>query len=132
MHSEKRSAGCERVHGRGDEGAAVRFGEVFLTHQLVDLMTGTHRYSKLERRWLFGLWLGKSETSDEHPILFEGRVRKFRNVRRPPDNSMKEWPLTMLENITSTPWDLEGKTMTMMSKVAAISAGKIVGARTRP
>ena len=72
IHSEKRATGFERVHGRSYEGAVVPFGEVILARQLDDLSAGTHRFSKWESRWQFGLWLGKSETSDEHLILSEG------------------------------------------------------------
>ena len=50
MHSEKRSTGYERVHGRSYEGAVVPFGEVVLARQLDDLTTGTHRYSKWKSR----------------------------------------------------------------------------------
>ncbi len=43
VHSEKRSTGYERVHGRSYEGAVVPSGEVVLARQLDDLTTGTHR-----------------------------------------------------------------------------------------
>ena len=38
-HSEKRSTGFERVHGRAYEGAVVPFGEVVLARQLDDRNT---------------------------------------------------------------------------------------------
>ena len=132
VHSEKQTTGFERVLGRVYNGAVVPFGEVVLARVHDDPSLGFHRYSKQDSRWSFGLWLGKSETTDEHLVMNDGKVKKYRSVRRMPDNSPKKWSY---EGMKSTPWDVSGLTVTTpTTRVTSDFGGSagIVGARAIP
>jgi hypothetical protein len=82
VHSERHNTGFERVHGRVYGGALVPFGETVLARVHDDPSLGFHRYSKWEGRWQFGVWLGKSEMTDEHLVACNDGVKKFRTVRK--------------------------------------------------
>ena len=136
VHSERHTTGFERVHGHPYVGAIVPFGEVVLARVHDDPSLGFHRYSKWDGRWQFGLWLGKSETTDEHLVACDGKVRKYRTVRRLPDNSPKKWSYELMQNLNATPWDTSGVTTATAPRMqTSLTRGEppgIVGARARP
>jgi hypothetical protein len=62
----------------------VLFGEVVQALMPVDKAEGgVYRKHKLEERLEKGLWLGRTEESDEHLVALEGKeVHKIRSIRR--------------------------------------------------
>ena len=61
----------ERLQHRSYAGALVPFGEVVLARRQDDPSLGVHRYSKWDSRWRFGVWLGKTDESDQHLVMCE-------------------------------------------------------------
>ena len=53
----------------------------------------------------------------------DGKVRKYRTVRRMPDNSPKKWSYELIQNLNATPWDTSGVTTTTAPKMQTSTLG---------
>ena len=59
---------------------------------------------KLEARWDKGLWLGKTNISDEHMIGTAERGRVYcRTIQRRPEE--KRWPQKLIAQVIATPFE---------------------------
>ena len=71
-------------------GKLVEFGETVLAH-LPEVGKGSGNPApKLADRWKSGVWLGKSDLTDEHLVRTDDGVVYARTVRRLAENSWSE------------------------------------------
>ena len=79
-----------RAMGRPYRGKLVEFGETVLAH-LPEVGKGSGNAApKLADRWKSGVWLGKSDLTDEHLVRTDDGVVCARSVRRLAENSWSE------------------------------------------
>ena len=79
-------------------GELLAFGECVLAKwpNMKDLAKGVPR-------WVHGVFVGKTEGSDEHIVLTPVGAQTFRTVRRLPESSRHS--LHSLESVAGLPWD---------------------------
>ena len=89
----------ERLKGKTYKGVIHEFGSVIL-HRIPEKPQG----GLMLERWVQGVWLGKSFTTDEHVIGLEnGKVVRTRNVR---SKSLEDtWKWEEIDKIKGQPWD---------------------------
>ena len=81
-------------------GKLVEFGETVLAH-LPEVGKGLGNPArKLADRWKSGVWLRKSDVTDEHLVRTDDRVVYARSVRRLAENS---WSVEDLKAVVETP-----------------------------
>ena len=81
-------------------GKLVEFGETVLAH-LPEVGKGSGNPApKLADRWKSGVWLGKSDLTDEHLVRTDDGVVYARSVRRLAENS---WSEENLKAVVETP-----------------------------
>ena len=90
-----------RVHGSGYGGKIVRFGEKVMVLDPCET-------SKLQNRWLEGIWLGKAEESDEHYEAGNNEIGRYRSLRRYADQDSRAWDAQAVPRLTATPWEPKG------------------------
>ena len=89
-----------RAMGGPYRGKLVEFGETVLAH-LPQVGKGSGNPApKLEDRWKSGVWLGKSDLTDEHLVRTDDGVMYARSVRRLAENS---WSGENLKAVVETP-----------------------------
>ena len=89
-----------RAMGGPYRGKLVEFGETVLAH-LPEVGKGSGNPApKLADRWKSGVWLGKSDLTDEHLVRTDDGVMYARSVRRLADNS---WSDENLKAVVETP-----------------------------
>ena len=81
-------------------GKLVKFGEAVLAH-LPEVGKGSGNPApKLADRWKSGVWLGKSDLTDEHIVRTESGVAYARSVRRLAEDC---WSDEALRSVVETP-----------------------------
>ena len=89
-----------RAMGGPYRGKLVEFGETVLAH-LPDVGKGSGNPApKLADRWKSGVWLGKSDLTDEHRVRTDDGVVYARSVRRLAENN---WSEENLKAVVETP-----------------------------
>ena len=89
-----------RAVGGPYRGRLVGFGETVLAH-LPEVGKGSGNPApKLADRWKSGVWLGKSDLTDEHLVRTDDGVVYARSVRRLAENS---WSEENLKSVIETP-----------------------------
>ena len=89
-----------RAMGGPYRGKLMEFGETVLAH-LPEVGKGSGNPApKLADRWKFGVWLGKSDLTDEHLVRTDDGVVYARSVRRLAENS---WSEENLKAVVETP-----------------------------
>ena len=89
-----------RAMGGPYRGKLVEFGETVLAH-LPEVGKGSGNPApKLADRWKSGVWLGKSDLTDEHLVRTDDGVVYARSVRRLAENS---WSEENLKAVVETP-----------------------------
>ena len=89
-----------RAMGGPYRGKLVEFGETVLAH-LPEVGKGSGNPApKLADRWRYGVWLGKSDLTDEHLVRTDDGVVYARSVRRLAENS---WSEENLKAVVETP-----------------------------
>jgi hypothetical protein len=110
------STSFARLFGFNYSGSICELREVVLG-RLPDLLPSQRRYSEWNERWTEGLWLGKSDTSDEHLLAIEvlmptgeasQKVMPFRSVRRYAAGDNRSWSLEAITRLVPTPWRTDG------------------------
>ena len=86
--------------GRPYRGKLVEFGETVLAHLPEVGKRSGNPAPKLTDRWKSGVWLGKSDLTDEHHVRTDDGVMYARSVRRLAENS---WSEENLKAILDTP-----------------------------
>ena len=86
--------------GRPYRGKLVEFGETVLAHFSEVGKRSGNPAPKLTDRWKSGVWLGKSDLTDEHHVRTDDGVMYARSVRRLAENS---WSEENLKAILDTP-----------------------------
>ena len=61
----------------------------------------------MEPKTAVGVWLGKSNTSDEHLVGTPQGIRRCRSCYRRPEG--KRWDKTVLDGMRGTPWQPKGE-----------------------
>ena len=85
--------------GKDYEGYILEFAEkCFWTRELLETDT-----AKLERRFSPGIWVGKSEITDENILLTKEGVRGARSVQCIPESS--RWAKVLLGQVRGLPWN---------------------------
>ena len=99
-----------RVRGGPYNGRIVGFAEsvLALTPERKD-GGGPRHISKLSSRWSVGVWLGKTDESNEHLVCLGGQIGRFRTVRRYAVEDRKRWSLDAVEHVNVLPWSLSGR-----------------------
>ena len=68
--------------------------------------TGIMRGGRLKAAdspWIKGIWVGRSETTNEHIVLTEKGTRTTRTVRRLPEG--RQYQVEVLRSCLGVPWD---------------------------
>ena len=96
--STTKQTAYERSRGRSHASPLVKFGEVVMARVPTDI-----RACKLDSLWVKGVWVGRTETTDEHSLLTPKGVLRTRSVRRlpGPDN----FDIAFTETCKGLPWD---------------------------
>ena len=89
----------ERLRGREYRGEVVEPCEV--VHYKLEAP------GKMEPKTAVGVWLGKSNTSDEHLVGTPQGIRRCRSCYRRPEG--KRWDKTVLDRMRGTPWQPKGE-----------------------
>ena len=96
-----------RAMGGPYRGKLVEFGETVLAHLLEAGKGSGNPGPKLADRWKSGVWMGKSDLTDEHLVQTDDGVVYARKVRRLAENS---WSEEILKAVVETPQ--KSRTMT--------------------
>ena len=80
--------------------------EMVLARRPEDVVQG-RKTSKWESRWRLGIWLGKTEVSDEHLLFADGEVSHHLVVRRFSAGDPRRWMRDELQAMRVTPWTLK-------------------------
>ena len=64
---------------------------------------------KWQSRWVRGLWLGKTELSDEHLIFDGAKITRHRSIRRYSEHDVLRWDGDLVKALTLTPWNMTGR-----------------------
>jgi len=92
----------EQLRGRGYRGELVEIGERVYAKKPGD------QPNKLDSRWEAGIWVGKTETSEEHLVSTQhSGVLRMRVIRR--RIPAERWNLVELKALRGAPWDLKPK-----------------------
>ena len=95
-----------RVMGGTYRGKLVEFGETVLAH-LPKVGKGSGNPApKLADRWKSGVWLGKSDLTDEHLVRTDDGVVYARCVRRLAENKWSEENLKAVIETPQKPWSM--------------------------
>ena len=89
-----------RAMGGPYRGKLVEFGETVLAHLPEGGKGSGNPAPKLADRWKPGVWLGKSDLTDEHLVRTDDGVMYARSVRRLAENS---WSEENLKAVVETP-----------------------------
>jgi hypothetical protein len=101
-------SGFASVNGRSYRGTLVMFGEMVMARVPQDAVDA-RKTPKWQSRWVRGLWLGKTELSDEH-LIFDGmKITRHRSIRRYSEHDGLRWDATLLQKLTLTPWNMTGR-----------------------
>ena len=92
--------GYEATRGRTFRGELAEVGERIWTR-----IPGGNTGSKLEAKWEPRIWLGKTETSDEHLVADRNGTKRTRTVRRRPES--ERFSMEELLAFKGAPWDLK-------------------------
>ena len=95
----------ERVRGKKYRGEVLEFGR-----RVHHRFPGKPAGGVMDRRWGYGIWLGKRACSDEHIIAHEdGTIVRTSSVAVLPLS--ESWKSEIVMNLNATPWNLTGKEM---------------------
>ena len=86
-------------HGGTYRGALCELGETVLAKIPDEAVTG-RQLGKFADRWKRGVWLGKTDSSDEHLVSVDGQVERYRTERRLVDG---RWSAQELKALRATP-----------------------------
>ena len=92
-----------RVFHKNFSGTLVNLFETVLARKAEDATEG-RRTSKWDSRWRIGVWLGKTELSDEHLVYVQGEVTHHRTIRRFAENDPRRWMKEDVMAMRVTPW----------------------------
>ena len=104
--SELKTTGFFRVHNKNYAGAIVNLFEMVLARRPEEVSHG-RKTSKWDSRWRLGIWLGKTEISDEHLLFADGEVSHHRVVRRFSAGDPRRWMTEEIQAMRVTPWNLK-------------------------
>ena len=103
--------------GKGHDffGELLAFGECVLAKwpNMKDLAKGVPR-------WVHGVFVGKTEGSDEHIVLTPVGAQTFRTVRRLPESSRHS--LHSLESVAGLPWDTKDGSSKVQPAIVVVNA----------
>ena len=95
-----------RAMGGPYRGKLVEFGETVLVH-LPEVGKGSRNPApKLADRWKSGVWLGKSDLTDEHLVRTNDGDAYARSVRRLAKHSWSEENLKGVVETPQKPWSM--------------------------
>ena len=83
------------------EGELAQIGEVVWGR-----LPGERRL-KAEAQWRKGIWLGKTDRSDEHLVADPGSTKRYRVIRRRPVG--ERYDPRLFNTFAGLPWDLQAK-----------------------
>ena len=98
-----RSTAYFRVYGKNYSGTMVHLFETVLARRAEDVQQG-RRTSKWDSRWRVGVWLGKTEMSDEHLVYADGEVSHHRTIRRFAEKDPRRWQKELVVDMRVTPY----------------------------
>ena len=64
---------------------------------------------KRHSRWVRGLWLGKTELSDEHLIFDGSKIMRHRSIRRHSEHDVLRWDGDLVKALTLMQWNMTGR-----------------------
>ena len=77
--------------------------ETVLARRAEDVLEG-RKTSKWDSRWRVGVWLGKTEVSDEHLLYSSGEVTHHGTSRRFAETDPRRWQREEVLAMRVTPW----------------------------
>ena len=89
--------------GRNYVNDMLPFGETVMAKKPDD------QRKKLSIHWIKGLWVGRSNESDEHIVLSKEGADTYRTVKRFSQESDR-WDRSVLDEVKGLPWDKKGIT----------------------
>ena len=103
------------IKGHDFFGELLAFGECVLAKwpNMKDLAKGVPR-------WVHGVFVGKTEGSDEHIVLTPVGAQTFRTVRRLPESSRHS--LHSLESVAGLPWDTKDGSSKVQPAIVVVNA----------
>ena len=103
-HGRLGATSFQVLRGVPYEGQLVRFGEVVVYRYPFGLAGDGHGRHKLDPRWGVGVWLGRTESSNEHVVGTERGVERVRVVRRRPVGQQDD--ADQVKKMRGFPWEL--------------------------
>ena len=96
----------QRLHGTPYRSEVCEFGERVLAFNPDADRSAPSRIPKFAPRWVPGVWLGRSDSSNEHLVAVGGRVAGYRAVQRATE---ARWDSDSIMGLRCTPWDARGE-----------------------
>ena len=97
------------------------------------------RADKWDVNWDDGIWLGKTDASDEHLLYINGMIKTVRSIRRFAKGDGRRWQVKMLQEMKAVPWSTKDAGVTkaevekaMVKHMAEARAMPIMPKRMRP
>ena len=103
VHQSSGRTSYELLRGRPYRGEICEIGESVWARRPGE----PPRTGKIEGRWYSGVWIGKTESSDEHLIADVEGTNRYRTVRRRPEK--ERWNVEAIHTFSGQPWDLKLK-----------------------
>ena len=103
-HGRLGATSFQVLRGVPYEGQLVRFGEVVVYRYPFGLAGDGHGRHKRDPRWGVGVWLGRTESSNEHVVGTERGVERVRVVRRRPVGQQDD--AEQVKRMKGFPWEL--------------------------
>ena len=73
------------------------------------LQGGVKNWSRFRPRWTTGTWIGRTDESEEHLLVVNGKLVRYRTVRRHAEADSRRWIGKALLDLKILPWSLEGR-----------------------
>jgi len=105
LNREQHSTFYYRLKGRSYRGPLVKIFEAVVARRPQDVQCG-RKTSKWDSRWYDGLWLGRSDASEEHLIYVAGEVQAVRALRRYAETDPRRWRPDEVLGLRAVPWKL--------------------------
>jgi len=103
VHQSSGRTSYELLRGRPYRGEICEIGESVWARRPGE----PPRTGKIEGRWYSGVWIGKTESSDEHLIADVEGTNRYRTARRRPEK--ERWNVEAIHTFSGQPWDLKLK-----------------------
>ena len=106
----------------------VNLFETVLARRAEDVLE-RRKTSKWDSRWRVGVWLGKTEVSDERLLYSAGEVTHHRKIRRFAENDPRRWQKEEVLAMKFTPWYIKETAEMEQKRATGVPVALDVGER---